>query len=266
MLARRVLPVLAMAAPARATPPKLPEKRDDGLIDASAGEWMPDAEVQADNDAEAPSSRIRLSAPPNAALSFKVYTLAELERRSDAPVSMRLSRVAFESLPRRRDEKWRATWSAFRALAGATLRWAKTKNELGLRYPLKATIWPELDSFGNAAQVAVDAVDWKKHGVTLGIVVGATFTLFFAVLLCAEMTDDLKPSAHLAPASALEVSPPTHADIPSPRAVWAPAEPAAPTDEGDAIDAPPAARPPPRARAKAKGKLTFRNADAIFNP
>ena len=72
-------------------------------------QWMPGSET------DAPSSGVRVSvvgpcaesssAIADSLLTFKVYTLAELEGRSDAPMSMRVSRASFDctaSLPAKR--------------------------------------------------------------------------------------------------------------------------------------------------------------------
>ena len=157
-----------------------------------------------------PSSGVRMSEPGAAAanigemsdadLSFKVYTLAELERRSDAPVSMRASRVSFDLTSSRSSQHWQRAFAALKTFAQASLEWLKIKGE---RPKIKVALRQPFDNLGDELQVAVESVDWKKLGVTTGIVVGATLTLLFAVLTAAELTDDLKPagsSAHLASA------------------------------------------------------------------
>lgn len=156
-----------------------------------------------------PSSGVRMSEPhaqiasaqaegPDSLLSFKVYTLAELERRSDAPVSMRSSRVNFDLTSSRSSQHWQRAFVALKAFATASIAWLQIKGE---RPKLTVALRQPFDDLGDELQVAVESVDWKKLGVTTGIVVGATLTLLFAVLTAAELTDDLKPpgsATHLA--------------------------------------------------------------------
>ena len=264
--------------------------------EAENAQWLTDDAVDAVEEVDAveppPSSGVRMSDPrlgvttpiPDSLLTFKVYTLAELESR-DGPSSQRLSQANLDSTQARREARamrWRNVHGALRAFAVATVAWWKTKQTEGFRPSPKIALRAPFDALGDALQVAVEAVDWKKHGVTTGIVVGATFTLLFGVLTAAELTDDLKPGTtpHLA---ATEIS--------APRALAAPGKPVAPASNMAAMGVPPV--PPPmvviaapepddaelepepvpvpakRAAKKPKAtsnKLTFRNADAVFNP
>jgi hypothetical protein len=168
----------------------------------------------------APSSGVRMSEPgqavaahvaaseyvsgateiPESNLTFKVYTIADLERRSDAPVSMRSSPVSLDVSMSRSSQHWQRVGVALKAFASASLEWFKIK---GQRPNPKVSLRKPFDDLGDELQVAVESIDWKKLGVTTGIVVGATLTLLFAVLTAAELTDDLKPpgsAAHLASA------------------------------------------------------------------
>ena len=260
--------------------------------EAENAQWLTDdavEEVDAIEEVEPPpSSGVRMSDPrlgvatpiPDSLLTFKVYTLAELESR-DGPNSQRISQANLDST-QARAMRWRTVHGALRAFAVATVAWWKTKQTEGFRPSPKIALRAPFDALGDALQVAVEAVDWKKHGVTTGIVVGATFTLLFGVLTAAELTDDLKPGTtpHLA---ATEIS--------APRALAAPGKPVAPASNMAAMgvqpvpppmvviaapepdDAEPEPEPEPalakRAAKKPKAKsnkLTFRNADAVFNP
>jgi hypothetical protein len=166
-----------------------------------------------------PSSGVRMSEPghdashailtpppaghvPDSPLSFKVYTLAELERRSDAPVSMRSSRANFDVTSSRSTLHWPRLRAAFVTFATAAMAWFKTPKDARAERPsIKVALRQPFDALGDELQVAVESIDWKKLGVTTGIVVGATLTLLFAVLTAAELTDDLKPpgsASHLA--------------------------------------------------------------------
>ncbi|MDB4940762.1 MAG: hypothetical protein JWP97_296 [Labilithrix sp.] len=264
-------PAAAPVAVAPATimglaPPPAPEP---------SAQWMADDEVLLEDAAAedpAPSSGVRVSdevpaiVDPSDALSFKVYTLADLERRSDAPPAMARPVDAVA----RRKVLWRAAWASVCAFATATLGWSRTRNELGLREPVRTALRQPFDRLGDDLQAAIESLDWKKYGVVTGIVTGASLALLFAVLFAAELTDDLKAGSgsHLASADALDVTPPPRAaPVLAPTPVIAP-EPAATTVVVTSSDEDEAPAPPKRAakKPKAKGKLTYRNADAIFNP
>jgi len=187
--------------------------------EAANAMWSPGPSSSPEDSIEVPpSSGVRMSEPgapaaspitsaadgPDSLLSFKVYTLAELERRSDAPLSIRASRLNFDVTSSRSSQHWQRAFVALKAFATASLAWLKIKGE---RPKLTVALRKPFDNLGDELQVAVESVDWKKIGVTTGIVVGATLTLLFAVLTAAELTDDLKPpgsTAHLATAASGE--------------------------------------------------------------
>ena len=233
-----------------------------------------------------PSSGVRMSDSGPAAsdlsavgmpdsLSFKVYTVADLERRSDAPMSMRASRVNFDMTSSRSSPHWQRTYVAFKAFTSASLAWLTTKGE---RPSAKVALRKPFDNLGDELQVAVESIDWRKLGVTTGIVVGATLTLLFAVLTAAELTDDLKPpgsAAHLASAEttgipaktapdARGVAPATNMAAMGVQPVDPPAPAAEPSTVIGDIDTPdaPAAAPAKKAAKKPKAakKLALRTA------
>jgi hypothetical protein len=204
------------AANANWAPPPVPRplegdaERPDYSLDAppSSGIRMSDHGPAA--QVSSPSGVSGLACPadserggvPDSLLTFKVYTLAELERRSDAPVSMRASRLNFDVPSSRssQSQHWQRVAVALRAFASASLAWVKIKGD---RPSPRVALRKPFDALGDELQVAVESIDWKKLGVTTGIVVGATLTLLFAVLTAAELTDDLKPpgsATHLASA------------------------------------------------------------------
>ena len=251
---------------------------------ASAASASPSPSYAYDSMDASPRSGVRVSDPGPAAaevggddsLSFKVYTVADLERRTDAPVSMRASRVNFDLTSSRSSQHWQRAYVALRAFASASFEWLTLKGE---RPSMKVALRKPFDNLGDELQVAVESIDWRKLGVTTGIVVGATLTLLFAVLTAAELTDDLKPpgsAAHLASAEtsgipartalgAGAVAPATNMAAmgvqPVPAAEAAP-EAAAVIGDIDAPDAP-AAVPAKKGAAKKpkpKTKLALRNA------
>lgn len=234
-----------------------------------------------------PSSGVRMSDSGPAALdlsavgmpdslSFKVYTVADLERRSDAPVSMRASRVNFDMTSSRSSMHWQRAYVALKEFAAASLAWVTIKGE---RPSAKVALRKPFDNLGDELQVAVESVDWRKLGVTTGIVVGATLTLLFAVLTAAELTDDLKPpgsAAHLASAETMGVPAKTAPDARGvapatnmaamgvqPVAAEPPpapaAEPSTVIGDIDTLDAPAPAKKAAK-KPKATKKLALRNA------
>ena len=197
-----------------------PSSPSNEVINQAAQEALLKQEAEAANwcvKDESPSSGVRMSEPGPAApqglaagastaagslvdddgLSFKVYTVGDLERRSDAPVSIRSSQNLDQSVSRTSKKNWPAVAAALKAFAIASLEWFKIK---GMRPSPKVALRKPFDALGDELQIAVESIDWKKLGVTTGIVVGATLTLLFAVLTAAELTDDLKPTgaSHLA--------------------------------------------------------------------
>ena len=269
-------------------PPPAPEADDAQWLPADAIDAVEELEIEIEPP---PPSGVRVSDPrlgvatpiPDSLLTFKAYTLAELESR-EGPASQ----PSLDSTYARRHARsirWKNVVTTLRAFAVATLAWWRLKQTEGFRPSPKTALREPFDALGDALQVAVEAVDWRKHGVTTGIVVGATFTLLFGVLTAAELTDDLKPGStpHLAtteiaaprlPVSGLAAKPVAPASnmaamgvqpVPPPMVVIA-------APDGDDADPEPAPVPAPRQRASAKKpkpkstKLTFRNPDAVFNP
>lgn len=221
-------------------------------------------------------------------LSFKVYTLADLERRSDAPISMRTSRANFDMSWSRGAQHWSRAYATFRAFVTATVAWSRIKGE---RPAAKVALRKPFDALGDDLQVAVESIDWRTLGVRTGIVVGATLTLLFAVLTAAELTDDLKPAGATSRLASSESSSP----VPAKNALGAPtlptstvapatnmaaggmqvvpapvppvAQPMQVITAGEIDDpatAAPAKKPGAKKPAKKSNKLSFRNADAVF--
>ncbi len=276
----------AKASAKAKTPPlaKAPEPVD--------AQWLPADAIDAVEEIEeievepAPPSGVRVSDPRlgvatpvlDSLLTFKAYTLAELESR-DGPASQ----ARFDSTRARRHARsmrWKNVATALRAFALATLAWWRLRQTEGFRPSPKIALREPFDALGDALQVAVEAVDWRKHGVTTGIAIGATFTLLFGVLTAAELTDDLKAgsSPHLAtteiaapriPVSALVGKPVAPASNMAAMGVQ-PVPPPAVVIAAD-VDGEPEPAPAPAKRASAKkpkksNRLTFRNPDAVFNP
>jgi len=215
----------------------------------------------------------RSGSAPDDGLSFKVYTLADLERRSDAPtsMSMRASRMFEGSVSMRAHHAKRAK-DAVIAFFKAALAWYRTSKME--REPAKIALRQPFDLMGDELELVVRTVDWKKVGVRTGIVVGASLTLLFTVLTAAELTDDLRPSgkAQMNLQSTGNVTAPPLAAAPLPPA---PVVIAAPAPVTPAAEEPAEEPPAPKkvvatvkkpAAAPAKKKLAYRNADDVFKP
>lgn len=283
------------AANANWAPPPVPRTSSaDCSFEAPPVDAPPSSGVRMSDPGPASDSSARVVGPaaegrgvPDSLLTFKVYTLAELERRSDAPVSMRASRVSFDLTSSRSSHRWQRVATALRDFAAASVAWIKLEGD---RPSLKVALRKPFDNLGDELQAAVESIDWKKLGVTTGIVVGATLTLLFAVLTVAELTDDLKPpgaATHLASTEASGIASKTALDArgvapatnmaalgvqpvaasaalpPAPVVIAPSGEPA--TSIGDIDDPEPAAapakKPAKKAAAKPKtSKLTLRSA------
>lgn len=210
-------------------------------------------------------------------LTYRVYTVADLERTSDAPVSMRASRVVSDTTTARTRALLVRAWGAVATFLRAAKAWATAQ---GSRPDPRVALREPFDAMGDELELVVRSVDWKRVGVSFGIAVGASLTLLFAVLTVAELTDDLKPAS--GPRMSLEAPglPPTPslgapaaaATTMAPAAVVAPVAAAEPASDTLEIDPPappaPAAKRGPLSGKKAQGKkkLAFRNADEIFKP
>ncbi len=239
--------------------------------------------LEAFEDTPVPSSGVRLSDAPipaaNASgsddgLSYKVYTIADLERRSDAPVAMaaRMSRGSFDQSASRSAQHALRARNAVLGFFKAALAWARTsKTE---REPIKKALRAPFDQMGDELEFVVRSIDWKKAGVYTGIAVGATLTLLFAVLTAAELTDDLHPANGAARTSMTSAPPPAAAPALPTTATVAVAPVAAPAPAPEEIveidsPAPAPAKKPVAKKGVAPGgkkKLAFRNADDVFKP
>lgn len=255
-------------------PPPAPE----ALLALSAFEDVPPPSGVRLSEPPAPAADVAIASGDEApALSFKVYTLAELERRSDAPMamSMRASRAAYDgsfSMSRSAQHLARAKNAVVTFLKAALAWWRTSKME---REPAKIALRQPFDAMGDELELVVRSVDWKKAGVYTGIAVGATLTLLFTVLTAAELTDDLhtngKARMNLQSTSAVNPPPLAAAPLPPAPAVIAPPAPAAPAPEETVEVDPPATKKAPAAAKKpaaapAKKKLAYRNADDVFKP
>lgn len=202
-------------------------------------------------------------------LSFKVYTLAELEARgiaSDLSVSATRMSIA---LMAQKQTPWEDVGRAALRVLGMAKTWVTAPSP---RPPVKDVLAPPVMALGIELRTALEQVDWKKVGVYAGIALGTFLFLLFVVVTAADLTDDLKPSRAMTTQSgdsytnaivAARHAPPAPtvtaaAPAPSPAA----APPSMDLDEAPSIE--PAPAPAPKARA-AKGKKKAAPAE-VFIP
>lgn len=162
---------LAARAPA---PPDVASERDVVALD--------------EGDEPPPDSGVRAS--ENAPLTYRVYTLADLEARATPEIAWRVSRASMASLPPK-PSKWSGVAASARELVRAAVAWARMPAPRArpadvLRFPATA--------FFDELQGALRAVNWKKVGVYAAVGATTLVVLLFAVLTAAELTDDLKPT------------------------------------------------------------------------
>jgi hypothetical protein len=230
---------------------------------------------------------------PEEGLSFKVYTLAELDKRNgdSVPPVIRPSMVVLAQQPKP-PSPWLPLAKAALAVLYALKTWALMgAGRPALRDALRAPgVVLELE-----LREATKNVAWRRLAVGLAAGLGTACVLLFAVLTVAELTDDLKPartgtSAMALPPSAVEspslpsssvgspslgstsLASPSQATDDSPAPVAAPAAPAAApaadsnqvVDELDGVTPTPA--PPPKAAKKPAKRPAKKAKRDVFNP
>ena len=144
------------------------------------------SEKEAMNDVELPS------APNEEGLSFKVYTLEDLERRhgDSVPPVIRPSMAALADQPKA-PSPWLPVGKALLAMAYAVKTWVLLgKGRPAFRDAFRA---PAV-VLGLELRNATKDVAWRRLGFALAAGVGTVVVLLFAVLTVAELTDDLKPA------------------------------------------------------------------------
>lgn len=144
------------------------------------------------NDAVASEILGDASAPDGGnGLSYKVYTVAELEARGiQSDLSVNSTRGSIALLAQRV-----TPWTDVARAALDVVRLAKTwAFSASPRPPMKDLLQPQIDTFRFELQIALRQTEWKKVALGTGIGLTALLVLLFAVLTAADLTDDLKPS------------------------------------------------------------------------
>jgi hypothetical protein len=166
-------------------------------------------------------------------LSYSVYTFADLEATGQLRPP-RMS-VAYAPPPSVAPSRWRGVGKTGDALVRSCWAWVRTPNP---RPPVIDVCRAPLQAFARELTIALRALPWKKFAMWTGVVVGILAVLLFAVLMIAELTDDLKPARPRAAMTSLSgpsttatfAMDPTTAVLDAPKAVErAPIERAGPT-------------------------------------
>lgn len=192
-------------------------------------------------------------------LSFKVYTLAELEARGIASdLSVNATRMSL-ALMAQKPTPWEDVGRAALHVVRIAKTWLLAPSP---RPSLKDVMTAPFVALGIELRAALRTVDWKKVGVYAGISLGTFLVLLFAVVTAADMTDDLKPSRAMTTQSGDSytnaIVAARHAPPPAPAPVVT-AAPAPAAQPGDGLEfssepaSPAPVAPAPRARA-GKGK------------
>lgn len=138
-----------------------------------------------------PDSGVRPSEEngPARPLTYSVYTVADLEARSQA-YPQRMSMPAVPS-PAVQPARWLETGKA----AAALLRvcWAHVRAPKP-RPRLSDVAQVPYQLFLTELRISLRSVPWKKLATGSGIALGTLLVLLFIVLTAAELTDDLKPA------------------------------------------------------------------------
>lgn len=123
----------------------------------------------------------------DAALSYRVYSLADLEARE---ATLRQSMIAPAPPP-----TWRDPWRAAGALVHAFRTWRRSPWP---REPMKAALRAPALVFATELESLARATDWKKVGVRAGFAAGGALALLGVVLAAAAASDDLQPARRAA--------------------------------------------------------------------
>lgn len=215
-----------------------------------------------ESEVPAPSSGVRVSDSgisikssntndTEGALSYRVYTVAELDRI--AMPAMRASMLSL-SLSQRPAPSllWKSAGRSLYALLDAVAAWFVHR---GQKPAFASAMAHPLAAFRADARSAFASIDWKKAGIGLGAGLGAMAALLAIVLVVADLTDEMKPArAMTAPSAAAATVAPavttTSVDVaPQPTTTAATAAPTPPTTFELGDDPAPA---PARSAKKAK--------------
>ena len=162
-----------------------------GVPHELSGDLVRDAVDVPPNVDTAPDSGVRSSEDNNPArpLTYSVYTVADLEARSQA-YPQRTSMVAVPS-PDVHPARWLETGNA--AIALLRVCWTHVRAPKP-RPRLSDVAQVPFQLFLTELRISLRSVPWRKLALGSGIALGTLLVLLFIVLTAAELTDDLKPA------------------------------------------------------------------------
>jgi hypothetical protein len=133
------------------------------------------------------------------ALSYRVYTVAELDRIAVPAMRASMLSLSLSSRPAP-SLLWKSAGRSLYTLLDAVAGWLVHR---GHKPALASAVAHPLAAFRADARSAVASIDWKKAGIGLGAGVGAMAALLAIVLVVADLTDEMKPArAMTSPATA----------------------------------------------------------------
>jgi hypothetical protein len=248
---------------------------DERYVDLEQGAAPWRRETRDEGEVErAPVSGVRESIidpldEPHRALSYSVYTVADLEARG-AIRPPRMS-IAFAPPPPVVPSPWvdvrKAALEVLQAL-WVCLRTPKPRPRL-----MDVTRVPLLKLVAEL-RVALAQLPWKKIGIGSAIAFGSSLVLLFIVVGIAELTDDLKPARTYSATSTMAASPrPPAPAAASPQAASPVVEPAAKLAQGGQVaavaieldDVPAVAERAKPAKAKKSSSKKAKPVE-VFNP
>lgn len=145
-------------------------------------------EAAPEPESPVPASGVRTSESFAGPLTYKVYTLADLDR--DAPASR--AGASMVQVPAR-PSHWPVVARAAKHYFAAARAWRKMpKIE---RPPFGVAVKEPRGVFYAELKTALSLVNWRKVGTYAAAGIGTAFVLLFVVITAAELTDDLKPAA-----------------------------------------------------------------------
>jgi hypothetical protein len=236
-----------------------------------------DEEVSGEHETKAPDSGVRvsdsgISLKNSGELSFKVYTVAELDRRiaiEGDPLSSRgslaslsLSRSGSRGVPA--PNHWKNAGLAAYRILDTLATWLVQRGE---KLPMVDVLRHPVGVFKVDAKAALKTVDWKRVGIYLGVGFLVLSALLAIVLVVADLTDEMKPAKALDAKNATSLTTPESAMGPGASLVKGataerftvptitPSNPVAPIAPPPMVAEPKGLTPPPPPPAPAKADI-----------
>lgn len=237
---REFLPwhVIEKKMAARAERRNVPEDDDES---PGSGVYTSGEHSGAANENEQPSG-------DSGGLTYKVYTLAELEARGiNADISVNSTRMSMVMMAPK-PTPWADTLRAAVVVARIAKTWVTASSP---RPAAKDVFRTPIVALTYELRQATKTIEWKKIGAYAGASVFVFLFLLFAVVTAADLTDDLKPSRSMNTQSGDAV---TSSIVASAQPAVAPPPAPASTGDGLEVSAESTPAPPPAPVAKSSPK------------